>query len=171
MTTGPADQPWQRRGNYSQIASAAIAGVALAVVWSQLLTIKANNQDSAQKAREAAARQMFRSHIEVELKYPNLAEPDYGHLKRNGGAEFGQYTSFVTHLLYTCEEVLIAMDDEKGWRSACQSRMSEHSQFLCETLTDDDLVTYGEQVQELVAITRRDASNRFAECERWKTSK
>ncbi|MCG6206928.1 hypothetical protein LPW26_19970 [Rhodopseudomonas sp. HC1] len=171
MTLGSPDQPWQRRGNYSQIASAAIAGVALAVVWSQLQTIKTNNRDSAQKARESAARQMFRSHIEIELKYPNLAEPDYRHLKRSGGVDFGQYTSFVTHLLYTCEEVLIAMGDEQGWRSACQSRMGEHSQYLCETLADVDLVTYGEQVQELVAITRRDASSRFAECERWKTSK
>ena len=171
MTDKPVDRPWQTRGNCAQIASAAIAGAALVFVGLQLDAVKSNNRDSAKKARESAARQMFQSHIELELKYPSLAEPDYGHLKRRGGSELGQYSSFVTHLLYTCEEVLIAMENEPAWRSACLSRMDDHAQYLCEQLTDDDLQTYDEQVQGLVVLARRNASGRFAECERWKTSK
>ena len=150
-TNRPASAPppfwWQRFGNVAQFLSPTVAVVgALAAGFFVFTQIEAN--------RQSAARQMFRSHLELEMKYASLAEPDFKKIKDAGKAELHQYESFVNHLLYTCEELTIATHDDAAWRLSCEARLKTHSEYLCSEVSKDDLETYDLRIQKMIITTR-----------------
>src|SRR5712691_9342540 len=114
-------ETWQEIeiGNKAQIVSATaailsflIACAALVFVWFQI----ANNREIS---REATARQIFRQHLELGIRNPSLSLPDIQAIEERGSKGTAQYGHFVTHLLFTCEEILAAFPGDKGWEDGC----------------------------------------------------
>jgi hypothetical protein len=161
----------KKYGNWAQIASAGVAAIALIFVVFQIQTIKSNNQDTAERNRESNARQMFRSHLELEINNGRLATANFSEIKKAGGAEVLQYGSFVAHLLYTCEELTIAMPDDTGWRTTCEAKLWNHLPLLCDPMFDNDIGTYDKRFQNIIARLRIEGSASIPECARLKVSK
>ncbi len=143
--------------NWAQIASAVIAAVALVVVGFQIQTIKTNNREAALQNRESAARQMFRSQLEIEMKNPKLVLQDYSKMSDANESEKLRYIDFVTHLLYTCEELMSTMPGDYGWRKTCALRLQNHAPYLCSPDFEQALDTYHPLVQDLVRSIRQEA--------------
>jgi hypothetical protein len=157
MANEPEKQHWwQKFGNIAQIFSLVAAVSAAVLVYNQ---ISAN--------RASTARQMFRTHLELELRHPNFAAPEFDKIKSAGNVELSQYRSFLVHLLYTCEELTIAMDDEPGWHEACRSRLADHPEYLCTKMSKVDLDTYDSRIQVMVKSIGQEASNRVDACKKW----
>ena len=151
---------WQRFGNWAQIASPIVAVLTvIAAGWFAFDQIAAN--------RQSAARQMFRSHLELEMKYAAYAEPDFDKIAKAGPVEMHSYGAFVNHLLYTCEELTIATKDDAGWRTACESRLKAHAAYLCKEVDKEDLETYDLRIQKMIKMTRCKAGCRVDDCSPW----
>ena len=154
------------KSNWAQIASAAVAVIALVFIVIQIQTIKDNNRDTAIKNRESAARQMFRSHLELELNNPKLLVQDFSKIKDGDDVERYRYGVLVNHLLYTCEELVTTMVDDKGWHDTCVLRLWPHAWFLCDPKLA--LHTYHQLMRSLVGSIRWEAGNDgVTECATW----
>ena len=123
----PDIQWWQRYGNFAQIASAVFALVGFAAVLLQLSEIRHNN-------RASGARQVYLAYTDLNFRHPEYALPDLSKLKIGEPAVFERYKSFVSYLLYACDEVMSAFPDQQEWRKSCAYEIREHLPFLCETL-------------------------------------
>jgi hypothetical protein len=126
----PDIQWWQRYGNIAQIGSAIFALVGFGAVLLQLSEIRHNN-------RATGARQVYLAYTDLNFKHPEYALPDFDKLKSGDRAVFERYKSFVSYLLYACDEVMNAFPKEPEWRKSCEYELKEHLPFLCETLKDD----------------------------------
>jgi hypothetical protein len=131
-------QWWQRYGNVAQIASAVFALVGFAAVLLQLSEIRHNN-------RATGARQVYLAYTDLNFRHPEYALPDLAKLKSGDPAVFERYKSFVSYLLYACDEVMAAFPEQLEWRKSCAYELREHLPFLCETLSNDPpfLETFG----------------------------
>ncbi|MGD9921062.1 MAG: hypothetical protein AB7V13_06400 [Pseudorhodoplanes sp.] len=134
----PDIQWWQRYGNIAQIASAVFALVGFAAVLLQLSEIRHNN-------RATGARQVYLAYTDLNFKHPEYALPDLDKLKSGEPALFERYKSFVSYLLYACDEVMSAFPNQQEWRKSCAYEIRAHLPFLCETLASDPgfLDTFG----------------------------
>jgi hypothetical protein len=140
------DKDWQVKGNASQKASAmaailsfCIAFVAVVFVWRQI-------ENNRQITRETTARQIFRQHLELAINKPQLAlppsNPDEQHRT--------QYEFFVTHLLFTCEEIVAAFPGDQGWKGGCASQMKDHKTYICTSVVTETLEHYSDPMQILI---------------------
>jgi hypothetical protein len=129
---------WQRFGNIAQIGSAVFAVVGFGAVLLQLSEIRHNN-------RATGARQVYLAYTDLNFRHPEYALPDLAKLKSGDPAVFERYKSFVSYLLYACDEVMSAFPDQQEWRKSCSYEIREHLPFLCETLASDPafLDTFG----------------------------
>ena len=129
---------WQRYGNVAQIAAAAIAICGFGAILLQLGEIRQNN-------RATGARQVYLAYTDLNFRHPEFALPDLAKLKAGDPAVFERYKSFVSYLLYACDEVMSAFPQQQEWRKSCAYEIREHLPFLCETLSNDPafLDTFG----------------------------
>jgi hypothetical protein len=136
---------WQRYGNIAQIASAVIAIGGFGAVLLQLSEIRHNN-------RASGARQVYLAYTDLNFRHPEFALPDLDKLKAGDRAVFERYKSFVSYLLYACDEVMNAFPKEPEWRRSCEYEVKEHLPFLCDTLQSDPgfLETFGGRGIEFV---------------------
>lgn len=134
----PDIQWWQRYGNIAQIASAVIAIAGFAAVLMQLSEIRQNN-------RASGARQVYLAYTDLNFRHPEFALPDVPKMKASDPALFERYKTFVSYLLYACDEVMNAFPKEEEWRKSCAYEIREHLPFLCDTLSSDPafLETFG----------------------------
>jgi hypothetical protein len=134
----PDIQWWQRYGNFAQIASAVFALVGFGAVLLQLSEIRHNN-------RASGARQVYLAYTDLNFRHPEYALPDLAKLKSGEPAVYERYKSFVSYLLYACDEVISAFPDQQEWRRSCAYEIRAHLPFLCETQTSDPafLETFG----------------------------
>lgn len=141
----PDIQWWQRYGNIAQIASAVIAIGGFAAVLLQLSEIRHNN-------RASGARQVYLAYTDLNFRNPQFALPDLAQLKAGDPALFERYKTFVSYLLYACDEVMNAFPKEPEWRKSCEYEVREHLPFLCDTLASDPafLETFGRHSVEFV---------------------
>jgi hypothetical protein len=123
-------QWWQGWGNVAQITSAAVAIFGFAAVLLQLNEIRNNN-------RAASARQVYLGYMDLEFKNPQFAAPDYEKIKAADRDTRNRYESFVSYLLYACEEALAAFGLQGHWRNSCDHDVKGHLPFLCEKMTAD----------------------------------
>jgi hypothetical protein len=157
-------ESWQTAGNTAQKASAVAAGLSLCIAvgaiwfaWQQI-----------QNGREITARQFFRQHLELAIKNPRLATPDYQAIKKEGAASFAQYGFFVEHLLFTCDEILTAFGNDPDWRAACVAHVTPHANYLCEEIADKSLATYSREMQSLIRSVMSAAAASVPACAKWK---
>jgi hypothetical protein len=141
----PDIQWWQRYGNIAQIAAAAIAICGFGAVLLQLSEIRHNN-------RATGARQIYLAYTDLNFRHPEYALPDLDKLKSGDPAVFERYKTFVSYLLYACDEVMNAFPNEPEWRKSCAYEIRAHLPFLCETLSSDPgfLDTFGGRSIEFV---------------------
>src|SRR4029434_9933278 len=92
---------WQKYGTLAQMAQAAVALLGFVAILFQINEIRSNN-------RAASARQAFRGYTDLAFKNTKFAHPDYNRIKAGSRDEQVQYESFVTYLLYACEEAITA---------------------------------------------------------------
>jgi hypothetical protein len=142
--SGTRSSWWQRFGNAAQIASALVAMLGFGAVFLQISEIRGN-------ARAASARQAYLGFTELELRHPEFAVPDYGRIREAPDA-LNRYESFVSYLLYACEEALAAFARQPEWRRTCDYNVRPHLPFLCEKGVADPafLSTFGEETQDFV---------------------
>ena len=96
----------------------------------QLNEIRTNN-------RAASARQVYLAYMDLEFKNPQLAVPDYDKIKAGDRDTRNRYKSFVSILLYACEEALSAFAAQSEWRNSCEYDLKGHLPFLCEKMSAD----------------------------------
>jgi hypothetical protein len=142
---------WQRYGNIAQIGSAVIAIFGFGAVLLQLSEIRHNN-------RASGARQVYLAYTDLNFRHPEFALPDLAKLRTGDPAVFERYKSFVSYLLYACDEVMGAFPQQPEWRKSCDYEVKEHLPFLCETLISDPafLETFGGRSMDfLMAAMKR----------------
>jgi len=116
---------WQRFGNAAQIAQVMVAALGFSVLVLQLNEVRSNN-------RAASARQVYLAYMDLEFRYPQFAEPDYASIKTGDRDDKSRYESFVSYLLYACEEALVAFAGQREWVTACDDALRPHLPFLCD---------------------------------------
>src|SRR5947209_2089905 len=136
---------WQRYGTLAQMAQASVALLGFVAILFQINEIRTGN-------RAASARQAFLGYTDLAFKNPKFAQPDYDSIKTGVRDVQVQYESFVSYLLYACEETLGAFADNREWQASCDYDLKPHLPFLCEKQTSAPayLATYGAETQQWV---------------------
>lgn len=138
-------QWWQLWGNAAQITSALVAIFGFAAVLLQLNEIRSNN-------RAASARQVYLAYMDLEFRNPQLAVPDYSKIRAGDRDTRLRCESFVSYLLYACEEALSAFGMQGEWRNSCEYDLNGHLPFLCEKMTADPtfFATFSARTQHFI---------------------
>ena len=155
---------WQRYGTLAQMAQAGVALLGFVAILFQINEIRTNN-------RSASARQAFLGYTDLAFKNPKFAQPDYEKIKSAGRDEQVQYESFVTYLLYACEEAINAFSGKKEWQASCDYDLRPHLPFLCEKTVAEPtyLATYSADAQQWVKASMKTASVTPPDCKLGKT--
>lgn len=134
------------KSNWAQIISAVVAVFGFGVVALQVNTLRAN-------ARETAARQVYMSYSEAQLRNPELVEPDMTALRADR-VKFVLYKNFVAHMLFAYDEILAVYDHEEWHRSFAQE-VRYHMDYICRDMTPADDATYFDKMREMLTELRR----------------
>lgn len=136
---------WQRWGNVAQIASALIAMFGFGAILLQVNELRSNN-------RAASARQVYLTYMDLEFRNPQFAAPDYERIKSGDKDTRTRYESFVSTLLYACEEALVAFAGQREWINSCESDLKVHLPMLCEKKAAESafLASFSENTQVFV---------------------
>jgi hypothetical protein len=162
--TQPSIFWWQKYGTLAQMAQAAVALLGFVAILFQINEIRTNN-------RAASARQVFLGYTDLAFKNPKFAAPDYDAIKAAGRDDQGQYESFVSYLLYACEEAIAAFPDKREWQASCDYDLRPHLAFLCEKSRAEPayLETYSTGTQQWVKASLKTASVTPPDCKLGKT--
>jgi hypothetical protein len=155
---------WQKFGTLAQMAQATVALLGFATILFQVNEIRSNN-------RSASARQAFLGYTDLAFRNPKFAAPDYAAIKAGGHDGLVQYESFVSYLLYACEEAFGAFADKREWLASCDYDLRPHLRFLCEKNQAEPgfLATYATTTQEWVKTSLKTASVTPPDCKLGKT--
>jgi len=155
---------WQKFGTLAQMAQATVALLGFVAVLFQINEIRSNN-------RAASARQVFLNYTDLAFKNPKFSQPDYEAIKAGSRDEQVQYESFVSYLLYACEEATAAFADKREWQASCDYDLKSHLPFLCEKYQAEPayLETYGADTQQWVKMSMKAASVTPPDCKLGKT--
>jgi hypothetical protein len=164
----PMSQPsifwWQKYGTLAQMAQAAVALLGFVAILFQINEIRSNN-------RGTSARQVFLGYTDLAFKNPKFSQPDYDAIKAGNRDQRVQYESFVSYLLYACEEATAAFTDKREWQASCEYDLKPHLPFLCEKYKAEPayLETYSADTQQWVKATMKAASVTPPDCTPGKT--
>ena len=152
---------WQRFGTLAQMAQAAVALLGFVAILLQINEIRSNN-------RAASARQVFLGYTDLAFKNPKFAQPDYEAIKVGNRDQRVQYESFVSYLLYACEEATGAFTDKREWQASCDYDLKPHLPFLCEMDKAEPayLTTYSTDTQQWVKASMKAASVTPPDCKK-----
>ena len=155
---------WQKYGTLAQMAQAAVALLGFVAILFQINEIRSNNS-------AASARQAFLGYTDLAFKNPKFAQPDYDRIKAGSRDEQAQYESFVTYLLYACEEAISAFAGKREWQASCDYDLKPHLPFLCDKNSTEPayLATYGADTQQWVKASMKTASVTPPDCKLRKT--
>ncbi|WP_375412802.1 hypothetical protein [uncultured Bradyrhizobium sp.] len=155
---------WQKYGTLAQMAQASVALLGFIAVLLQINEIRSNN-------RAASARQAFLGYTDLAFKNPKFAAPDYDAIRNGGRDQQTQYESFVSYLLYACEEAFTAFADKREWQASCDYDLKVHLPFLCDKHKAEPayLATYGDDTQQWVKASMKTAGIIPPDCTPGKT--
>ena len=164
MTMSQPSSWWQRYGTLAQMAQATVALLGFVAILLQINEIRTGN-------RATSARQALLGYTDLAFKNPKFAQPDYDKIKASGRDEQVQYESFVTYLLYACEEAISAFSGKREWQASCDYDLRPHLPFLCEKNAAQPayLATYGVETQQWVKASMKTASVTPPDCKLGKT--
>jgi hypothetical protein len=155
---------WQKYGTLAQMAQASVALLGFVAILFQINEIRSNN-------RAASARQAFLGYTDLAFNNPKFSAPDYDTIKVSSRDEQVQYESFVSYLLYACEEATAAFADRQEWMASCDYDLKPHLPFLCEKNKAEPayLTTYSADTQQWVKASMKTASVTPPDCKLGKT--
>ena len=133
------------QSNWAQITSAWVGVIAIVGVAWQAYAIRQN-------FRESAARQVYMSYSESILKYPEFTEPDLAQLKKDP-VKYVQYKSFVSHMLFAYDEILVVYDKPE-WRKSFEDDFKYQMPYFCNETPSDYDATYFEKLRGLLKKAR-----------------
>jgi hypothetical protein len=150
---------WQKYGTLAQMAQAAVALLGFAAILFQINEIRSNN-------RAVSARQVFLGYSDLAFKNPKFSQPDYDAIRAGNRDQRVQYESFVSYLLYACEETIAAFADKREWQASCEYDLKPHLPFLCEKYRAEPvyLETYGADTQQWVKTSMKAAGVTPPDC-------
>jgi len=131
---------WQRYVNVAAIVSAFASSLTLVAVLIALYFGYQQMTENEAIARGNAARQTFRSYLELAMRNPAFAVPDYDAIKRNPRDQ-SLYETFVTFMLQSCEYATENFEDD-GIKTTCETHIGRHARFFCDTFTNDSISNY-----------------------------
>jgi len=155
---------WQKYGTLAQMAQASVALLGFVAILFQINEIRTNN-------RAASARQAFLTYTDLAFRNPKFSAPDYDAIKAGNRDALIQYESFVSYLLYACEEATAAFADKREWLASCDYDLKPHLPFLCDKSKAEPayLETYGTVTQEWVKASLKSAHIKPPDCKLEKT--
>ena len=153
----------QRYVNAAVIVSAIASSLTLVAVLVALYFGYQQMTEYEATARDNAARQAFRSYLELAVRSPAFAVPDYDAIKRNSRDQ-SLYETFVTVLLQSCEDALENIEDD-AIKAACETHIGRHARFFCDTFTSDSISNYdAEAIGDRIVKAVTEAKGRAREC-------
>ena len=160
----PSTTWWQKYGTLAQMAQAAVALLGFVAILFQINEIRSNT-------RAASARQIFLGYTDLAFKNPKFAAPVYDAIRTSSRDEQVQYESFVSYLLYACEEATAAFAGRSEWTASCDYDLKPHLPFLCEKSSTEPayLETYSADTQQWVKTSMKTASVTPPDCKLGKT--
>ncbi len=143
---------WQKYGTLAQMAQAAVALLGFVAILFQINEIRSNT-------RAASARQIFLGYTDLAFRNPKFSAPYYDAIRTGSRDEQVQYESFVSYLLYACEEATAAFAGRPEWTASCNYDLKAHLPFLCEKNKAEPtyLATYGTDTQQWVKDSMKTA--------------
>ena len=102
-------------------AAAAVLGLVLAFF--QIRSAKSTQ-------REAAAKEAYRSYLNLALAHPKLARGDLDSANQSPD----EYYWFVSSMLFACEEVLFFSRGDKEWIETVKAQLRRHKAYLSSNL-------------------------------------
>jgi hypothetical protein len=155
---------WQKFGTLAQMAQAAVALLGFVTILFQINELRSNT-------RAASAREAFLGYTDLAFRNPRFSQPDYAAIKAAGGDERVQYESFVSYLLYACEEAIAAFAGRPEWQASCDYDLKPHLPFLCEKNRAEPayLATYSAETQRWVNAAMTSAGVMPPDCKPGKT--
>ena len=136
---------WQKYGTLAQMTQAAVAVIGIGAILVQVNEIRSNS-------RAASARQIYLGYLDLQFKYPEFGAPDYARIKAGDQNTRLRYETYVSYLLYACEEALAVFGRQREWVASCDYDVKAHLPFLCEKEAGDPafLNSYNEKTQSFV---------------------
>jgi len=107
-------------GSLSEFATAAVAAVALAFAWAQVVSVR-------QSQREATAKQIYMEYIKLAFENPKISSPEKADQEI---VKDIKYRWFVAFLLNACDEILAANENDEGWKEVVRIELSYHRTYL-----------------------------------------
>jgi hypothetical protein len=155
---------WQKFGTLAQMAQAVVALLGFVTILFQINELRSNT-------RAASAREAFLGYTDLAFRNPKFSQPDYAAIKAAGGDERVQYESFVSYLLYACEEAIAAFAGRPEWQASCDYDLKPHLPFLCEKNRAEPayLATYSAETQRWVKAAMTTAGVMPPDCKPGKT--
>jgi hypothetical protein len=155
---------WQKYGTLAQMAQASVALLGFVAILFQINELRYSN-------RASSARQAYLAYTDLAFKNPKFSSPEYGAIKTGGRELLAQYESFVSYLLYACEEARAAFADRREWLTSCDYDLKPHLPFLCEKNQAEPayLATYSTPTQEWLKASLKTAGVTPPDCKLGKT--
>lgn len=164
---GPAPRGLARYGTPAQIVTAAATTLLLVVALVGLIAFWPRPAAETETAAAETPRQIFHTYLDLALRAPALAVPDYDAIKTNR-RDRALYEPLVAQLLLSCEAILAtfaADEDDEAWRTLCGKHIAHHARYLCETLNEGALGLYdSESFRDFLVETLTAARGPAAEC-------
>jgi hypothetical protein len=104
---------------WANLAQVVTGAVAVAALWVAVWQI----QRSHRAQQEATSYATFGEQLRQNVAKPDFAKGEYRPEQKD------EYDDFVTHLLYSCENIL-ETNDEPLWRNTVQFQLGPHRAFL-----------------------------------------
>jgi hypothetical protein len=155
---------WQKYGTLAQMAQACVALLGFVAVLFQINAINTNQ-------RAASARQIYLGYTDLAFRNPKFAAPDYEQIKAGPKDDQVRYDSFVSYLLYACEEAIAAFASKQEWQTSCDYELRHHLPFLCEKNAADAtyLTTYATNTQQWIKASLQRNGVNAPDCKLRKT--
>jgi hypothetical protein len=136
---------WAYLVEFAKIAPIITALVAVGGVSIAICQLRSNQKNQ----RESTAKSIFREYLRLAFEHSDLAKPNYQKLAAQDRLE--EYSWFVAHLLWACEEMLQYPKDEL-WKKNLQRNVDLHREYFINNsdFKEKDFPLYDPSVQELV---------------------
>jgi len=136
---------WAYLVEFAKIAPIITALVAVGGVSIAICQLRSNQKNQ----RESTAKSIFREYLRLAFEHSDLAKPNYQKLAAQDRLE--EYSWFVAHLLWACEEMLQYPMGEL-WKKNLQRNVDLHREYFINNsdFKEKDFPLYDPSVQELV---------------------
>lgn len=151
----PKAKPDRQLSTWAQIFSAIFAGLSVLVATFGFIGLIFQFGLARDNAAIATARQVYMAYDDLANKNPEFAEPDFEKIKADTKEKFVRYRSFVSHLIWAYDEMLLVYDDDPVWRASFETDVRGHLPYICAETDPGEYVVYSKKMRGLLGELRR----------------